>query len=137
MIYLIRKGTYKIKDNLKAAGCRWNAKYKAWIFPNKKAANGFNFEVVESLDKLDIPKDKSIYKPFIPSCCNLYGVVVNEDCMGGEYSLFIAKGIDNDNIYIFYGKSSLYAIGDILDDIPCKIEYKRGNVLYVKCRLDI
>lgn len=137
-MFIIRKDTYKIKDSLKAVGCKWNGKYKVWIFPNKEATKGFKFEVVESLDKLDTPQDK-IYKKFTPSCCNLNGVIVREDYINDKLNLFTVKGMgaEEGNTFFFYGRFEKYSVGEILENIPCKIEYRNGPIISIKYRLDI
>lgn len=139
MIYLIRKNTYKIKDSLKAVGCKWNGKYKVWIFPNEKATKGFNFEVVESLDKLTIPQDRIYKKPFTPSCCNLNCVIIREDTINSRINLYtaIGRGEHEGKTFFFYGCIEKYSVGEILEDIPCKIDFKMGNSIILKYRLDV
>ena len=138
-MFIIRKNTYKIKDSLKAVGCKWNSKYKVWIFPNKEATKGFKFEVVESLDKLDVPQDKTYKKPFTPSCCNLNGVIIREDYINSKLNLFTVRGMgaEEGNTFFFYGRFEKYSVGEILENIPCKIEYRNGSIISIKYRLDI
>lgn len=138
-MFIIRKNTYNIKDDLKAVGCRWNSKYKVWIFPNKEATKGFKFEVVESLDKLGTSQNKIYKKPFTPSCCNLNGVIVREDYINDKLNLFTVKGMGEEkgNTFLFYGRFEKYSVGEILENIPCKIEYRNGSIISIKYRLDI
>lgn len=138
-MYIIRKDTFKIKDSLKAIGCKWNGKYKVWIFPNKEATKGFNFEVVESLDKLDVSQDKTYKKPFTATCCNLNGVIIREDYINDKLNLFTVKGMEAEEgiTFFFYGRFEKYSVGEVLENIPCKIEYKKGSVISIKYRLDI
>lgn len=139
MIYIIRKDTYKIKDSLKAVGCRWNGKYKVWIFPNEKATKGFNFEVVESLDKLTIPQEKLYKKPFVASSINLNCVIIREDIITNKINLYtaIGRGEHEGKTFFFYGCIEKYSVGEILEDIPCKIDFIKGNSIILKCRLDV
>ena len=140
MLYIIRKNTYKIKDSLKAVGCKWNNKYKVWIFPNKEATKGFNFEVVESLAKLEIPptQDK-IYKKFTPSCCTVNCVIIREDAINNQINLYTAlgRGEYEGKTFFFYGLIEKYSVGEVLENVPCKIDFKQGNSIVLKYRLDV
>lgn len=139
MLYIIRKDTYKIKDSLKAVGCKWNGKYKVWVFPNKEATKGFNFEVVESLNKLELPKQQDkIYKKFTPSCCNINCVIIREDTINNKINLYTAlgRGEYEGKIFLFYGNDN-YSIGEILEGIPCKIEFIKANIITLAYRLDV
>lgn len=140
MIYIIRKNTYKIKDSLKAVGCKWNGKYKVWIFPNKEATKGFNFEVVENLSKLEVPPTQDrIYKKFSPSCITLNCVIRREDTINSKINLYtaIGRGEHEGKTFYFYGLIEKYSVGEVLENIPCKIEYIRGDAIAIKHRLDI
>ena len=134
MIYFIRKDTYKIKDNLKAVGCRWNGKYKCWVFPSKEATKGFKFEVVESLNKLEAPPDK---KPFTASCITLNGVITNQQWLRGcgkmEIHLFTVEGRGDckGKVYYFSHSPFIYTQGEILEDLPCKIAKSYGNFIFL------
>lgn len=138
MMYIIRKDTYKIKDSLKAVGCKWNGKYKVWVFPNKESTKGFNFEVVESLNKLEIPQDK-IYKKFTASCITLNCVIIREDTINNKINLYTAlgRGEYEGKTFFFYGLIEKYSVGEILEDIPCKIDFRQGNSIVLKHRLDV
>lgn len=139
-MYIIRKNTYKIKDSLKAVGCKWNVKYKCWIFPNEKATKGFNFEVVESLNKLEIPQqqNKNYKKPFIISSYTIDCVIVREDIINNQINLYTAIGRNDHKgkIFLFYGNDN-YSVGEILENIPCKIDFIKGNIITLAYRLDV
>lgn len=139
MMYIIRKNTYRIKDSLKAVGCKWNGKYKVWVFPNKEATKGFNFEIVESLNKLEIPQDKPYKKPFTASCLTINCVIIREDTINNKINLYTAlgRGEYEGKTIFFYGLIEKYSVGEILEDIPCKIDFKQGNSIVLKYRLDV
>lgn len=142
-MYIIRKNTYKIKDSLKAVGCKWNGKYKVWVFPNEKATKGFDFEVVESLSKLEVPQDKVYKKPFTASCITLNGVITHQQWLRGhdkmEIHLFTVKGRGEceGKTYYFSHSPHIYTQGEILEDLPCKISKSYGNFIYLDKILDI
>ena len=141
MMYIIRKNTYKIKDSLKAVGCKWNNKYKVWVFPNKEATKGFNFEIVESLAKLEIPpaQDRIYKKPFSASCCTVNCVIIREDTINSKINLYtaIGRGEHEGKTFFFYGLIEKYSVGEILENIPCKIDFRQGNSIVLKYRLDV
>ena len=140
MLYIIRKDTYRIKNELKAVGCKWNSRYKVWIFPNKEATKGFNnFEIVESLNKLTIPQDKIYKKPFSASCCTVNCVIIREDTINNKINLYTALGREEHEgkTFFFYGLIEKYSVGEILENIPCKIDFRQGNSIVLKYRLDV
>lgn len=138
-MFIIRKNTYSIKEDLKKVGCKWNTKYKCWIFPNEKATKGFKFEIVESLDKLDIPKEKP-YKKFTASCINMTGVIIRQvHLRGKEIDEFTVKGMGEHigKWFIFSNSNLRYTQGEILENVPCKILKSYGETIFIDKILDI
>lgn len=136
-MYIARKDTYKIKDRLKKAGCKWNSKYKVWIFPSEEATKGFDFEVVESLAVLEVPKEKPIFKPFKPSCITLNGVITNQTWLRGEgkkeINQFTVMGIGEceGKYYMFSHSPYKFSQGEVLENVACKVEHNYGDKFYI------
>lgn len=141
-MFIIRKNTYSIKEDLKKVGCKWNAIYKCWVFPNEKATKGFKFEVIESFDNLEVPKEK-LTKHFKPSCITLNGVIISQHWVRGrdkrEIHEFKVIGKDNceGKIFIFNHSPYKYTQGEILENIPCKIMKSYGNFVVIDKILEL